>query len=62
MKIVTKDAVYIEPGDIHFMIHNLNIIPFSVIKAIDNNNVNTYSKTSNNFIKITVIYSRLFFR
>ena len=53
MKIVTKNAVYIEPGDIHFMIHNLNIIPFSVIKAIDNNNVNTYSKTSNNFIKIT---------
>ena len=49
MKIVTKNAVYIEKEDIYFMIQYLDIIPFSIIQASKNNNC----KSTNNFIKIT---------
>ena len=49
MKIVTKNAVYIEKEDIYFMIQYLDIIPFSIIQARKNNNC----KSTNNFIKIT---------
>lgn len=49
MKIVTKNAVYIEKEDIYFMIQYLDIIPFSIIQASKNNNC----KSTNNFIKVT---------